>query len=458
MKKYLLVALTISSFSSGIFAQLISGPVLGYCDMREIGLAMEVGKNVKGVTILYKEIKSKNSTDTATHKGSVNYTGALGKEFNPIQIKIGGLKMDTEYSYEVLINGKTQPIKYPLKFKTKKYWASYMKDGPPNFSFLIGSCTYINDSLYDRPGKPYGQGNKIFETMADTKADFMIWSGDNLYLREADYGSEYGIRYRYSKNFSTPELQKLFAIRPNYATWDDHDFGPNDSNFSFGLKDITTECFKSYWPNQTYGENGSGIYQKFQMYDSEFFMLDNRTFRSANELNESPGTNIQKNFLGRRQLDWLFNSLIASNATFKFIVSGSQVLNPIADKECYRQYKAEFDELMTFIITNKIQGVIFLSGDRHFSEIIKIENPGFYPLYDFTCSPLSSGVHNINNKPEFTNPNRVPGTLLQENNFGKISISGPKKERTVKIETFDVAGNQKWDYSIKESELKIKKD
>lgn len=116
--------------------------------------------------------------------------------------------------------------------------------------------------------------------MAEMPADFMIWNGDNLYLREADYGSEYGIRYRYSKHFSSPYLKKLMAIRPNYATWDDHDYGPDDSNLSFDLKKISTECFKNYWANKAYGEpDNEGIYGKFEMYDSEFFLLDDRYHR-----------------------------------------------------------------------------------------------------------------------------------------------------------------------------------
>ena len=33
---------------------------------------------------------------------------------------------------------------------------------------------------------------------------------------------------------------------------------------------------------------------------------------------------------------------------------------------------------------------MFLSGDRHFTELLKVERPGTYPLYEFTSSPLTS--------------------------------------------------------------------
>lgn len=58
-------------------AQIISGPLLGYTDMREICIRLEVDKNVKGVTIKYRELKEKGSVDTNIHSGSINYTGSL---------------------------------------------------------------------------------------------------------------------------------------------------------------------------------------------------------------------------------------------------------------------------------------------------------------------------------------------------------------------------------------------
>ena len=103
-----------------------------------------------------------------------------------------------------------------------------MADATPDFRFVIGSCAYINDPPYDRPGEPYGGEYEIFEQIAAQRPDFMIWLGDNVYLREPDWNSEAGILYRYTHTRSLPQLQKLLRICPHYAIWDDHDFGPND--------------------------------------------------------------------------------------------------------------------------------------------------------------------------------------------------------------------------------------
>ncbi len=458
MKKFvLLTGLLFISFNAQLFAQtktvtsLVAGPMLGYIEHREVLIWMEVAADVKKVQLVYHE----KSLPLATYK--IDYKGLLGKTYNPIKIKLSDLKMNSVYEYSIYLNDKKVELPFATTFKTMDLWE--WRKPAPDFSFLIGSCTYLNDSLYDRPGKPYGGTTQIFKSMESNPSDFMIWSGDNLYYREADYSSEGGMQYRCSHDFSTASLQQLRASRANYAIWDDHDFGPDDSNSSWELKPDALALFKNYWGNKSFGEpDNEGIYSKFKWSDAEFFLLDDRYHRSANQLKDSihGKPNPDKHFYGEKQLDWLKNSLISSKSVFKFIVTGGQMLNPMADKECFRFYPSEYSELMQFIQDNKINGIVFLSGDRHFSELIKITPANFYPLYDFTCSSLTSGIHDISKKPEFTNPNRVPNSLLLENNFGKISIQGPKGERTITFETYTVQNESKWKFQVSENELKVK--
>jgi len=432
---------------------LVSGPMLGYIEHREALVWLEVDKSVKTAAIKYWE------TENPKIIATINYKGELGKEFNPIKFILENLKMNVEYKYELLLNGNPVQTAFPLSFKTKELW-EWRKDAP-DFSFLFGSCSYINDSIYDRPGKPYGGPLKIFETMGNTPADFNLWDGDNVYLREADYSSVSGIRYRFHHSRKPVELQKVLASRPNFALWDDHDFGPNDSNGSFEFKEETRQTFINYWGNRTYGEDGKGIYSKVRWSDIEFFLLDDRYFRSdehiADSINGQP--NPSKQMFGKTQLDWLKNNLLVSRSPFKIIVNGGQVLNPNSTAESLKPYKTEYHDLLNFIKTNKIEGVVFLSGDRHLTELIKVELPDFYPLYDYTGSPFTAGPYKLTEKnPEFKNPARVEGSLFTENNFSKISVSGKRNERVMTIQTFDINGEKKWEYQIKAQDLKVKKE
>jgi alkaline phosphatase D len=427
-------------------ARIISGPMLGYIEHREALVWIEVSKEVESVKLKYY-IKGKPET---TREAAIYPTGT--EEYRTVKAILEYLDMNTEYEYSIYLNDELATPSVPTTFRTKKLWE--WREAAPDFSFLLGSCFYINDTYYDRPGKPYGNDPSILTKMGDMPTDFMLWLGDNTYLREADYSSASGIAYRYSYNFRLPEMQKLRATRANYAIWDDHDFGPDNSNTYFELKDVALETFKSYWGNKTFGEaENGGVYHKFSWSDCDFFCLDGRYHRSSNELPDSIAQkpNPDKVFFGKRQLAWLKNNLINSPAPFKFIVNGGQVLNPAAGEDCFTHFKAEWWDLMNFIIDNKIKGVVFLTGDRHYSELSKWQPSGFYPLYDFTCSSVTAGI----SRPDKNNSLRVEGSVLAENNFGKISVSGKKGERQVRLETFDAKGSSRWSFTIHEKDLKV---
>ena len=88
-------------------------------------------------------------------------------------------------------------------------------------------------------------------------------------------------------------------------------------------------------------------------------------------------------------------------------------------------------------------------------EIIKLENSNFYPLYDVTLSPYTAGISKVNGE-EKNSIYRVKGTLVEENNFGKISISGTKDNRVMKIECIGTKGNQLSSFTINSNELKVR--
>ncbi len=425
---------------------LISGPMLGYAEHREVLIWLEVSPGVQRVELRYWAQGQPQTARTAA------YQGALQQPYNPLRIAIGGLALGTTYEYEVWLDGKHQNLPYPLRFATKDLWE--WRKPAPNFSFQMGSCLYVNDSIYDRPGKPYGAGFAVTNDMTRRPADFVLWLGDNTYLREADWSSGYGIQYRYQHTRRQPELQALWAARPHYATWDDHDYGPNNGNLSYNGKEIALQTFKNYWGNQQYGESdNAGVYSYFSWSDADFFLLDNRYHRSAEDL---PATSSDKTYLGKRQMDWLKNALLASKATFKFVASGSQVTNEANKYECMRQYQREFDDLLGFIAQQHIEGVVFLSGDRHFSEILRYAPTGSYPIYEITASPLSSGAFkNIaTDKKEGNNPQRVTDALCNTQNYLQISIDGEPKQRRLSATCYDGTGKAIFTHTINANDLR----
>jgi len=437
--------LTLFFFATIVFAQprIISGPMLGPVELRDAKIWMEVSPEVKSVSIQYNK---KGDTKIKT----ISYKGEIGNEFNPIQVTIGGLDFNSTYQYKILINGKS--TSNGGEFTTKDLWQ--WRKQVPDFSFITGSCTYFNEPFFDRPGIPYGKDSSILETMAKEKSAFMLWTGDNWYTREVDYYSEWGLWYRAHRDRKQPVLQKLLSAMPHYATWDDHDYGPNDIGKSYVLKETSRNIFMKYFCNPSFGENGQGIYTMFSWGDADFFITDNRWFRSEERMKDSINgkPNPEKRMLGTQQMEWLKNALLFSNATFKIIVVGSQVLNSVSPYNKWSDFPVEYNEMMNFLTENKINGVLFLTGDRHHTEIIKLERPGTYTLYDITVSPLTSGTHKFGG-PEANNPFRVFG-LDEKQNYARISINGKRNDRKFSVEFLGVNGEKLGVWGIKESELK----
>ena len=110
---------------------------------------------------------------------------------------------------------------------------------------------------------------------------------------------------------------------------------------------------------------------------------------------------------------------------------------------------------MQFLSEEKINGVLFLTGDRHHSEIIKYSREAAYSLYDITSSPLTSGV-GLAGGQEKNNPAREPNTLVEAQNYTRISITGKPKERRLKVEFLGIKGEKLAEWSISENELKNK--
>ncbi len=412
-----------------------SGPMLGYIDMKETEIWLQTTKPAE---VFVKYFPADNVEDF--HFSNKVYTG-YDKALTA-HLYCDTLEPGTTYQYELYINGKKTELKYPAVFTTQKIWK--WRTDPPPFSFAMGSGAYINEPAYDRPGKPYGGGYEIYDHIADMNPDFFLWLGDNVYLREPDWNTRGGIFHRYSHDRAIPEFQKLLATTHHYAILDDHDFGPNDSDRSFWNKGETLEAFRLFWANPSNGIDGiNGVTTFFNWADCDFFLLDNRTNRDPNKRIED-----NKTELGEEQLQWLFDNLVDSYGTFKFIVIGGQFLSNSGMYESYTNYgfEAERRRIIDFIYKQNIKNVVFLTGDVHFSEISVLKQRGKPTIWDITSSPLNSGS-NINGA-EQPNSLRISESVIMERNFAFLEVTGPRKERKLKITYYNTKGKKLYEYEI----------
>ena len=418
---------------------LQSGPMTGYSTMKEVVLWVQTKQSAE---VYFKYW----NTQTPTNKINTQKFKTQSTDGFVAQIIADQLEPGQHYQYELYINNKKIVRPYELKFESQPLWK--WRGDAPDFSFATGSCAYINESQYDRPGIPYGSNYQIFNHIYEEKPQFMLWLGDNLYLREADWNSTTGILHRYTHTRSLPELQPLWGSMHHYAIWDDHDFGPDNSDRSFHMKRQTEKVFKSFFPNPNYIFK-EGITGYFDWADCDFFLLDNRYWRTPDNRTDLANPSL----LGSEQLEWLIDALTYSTASFKFVVMGGQFLNPMKKGETYENCApAEKDYIIKTIQRLQINGVIFITGDVHHTELSKLDTYNAYPLYDLTVSPLTSG---IGAKDADKNPLQVGGTLVVEHNFAKMEVFGTSKDRTLRITIINALGEKKWTKEIKAADLKF---
>lgn len=423
--------------------KLQSGPMVGACALREAKLWVQTNASARAqivywdAAVPYPKLQSNVVTTSAPDA----FTAHFSLPTEP----------GRRYNYQLYIDGELIERPYPTQFTTPELW-QYRGD-PPAFTVAAGSCTYVNQPEYDRPGPPYGSDYRIFSALAAKAPAAMIWMGDNCYLREGDFDSLPGVQARYTHTRSLPEMQPVLGAMANYAIWDDHDYGTNDSDRSYAFKDLSRQTFQQFWANPTYGVPGAGvegITTQFSWGDATFFLLDDRWNRAPDSR-----TTGERTMLGQNQFQWLVDSLKTNDSRWKIIVLGGPFLNTAQAAENYiKNFPAERAALLEALATERIPGVLFLSGDRHFSEVSKLERPGLYPLYDFTISSLTAGISKGADEP---NTLRVPGTHVETHNFALLNFSGPDKARVLSVETFDADGKSLWKQTVRADELSLAK-
>lgn len=418
-KKYYFIVLLFHCFNSTFAQKLVSKPFVGHTSKNEIN-----------VWCLFKDVDSvfiKNS-DNQTKLFIFKKENCFRK-FLPVNCQFSSLNENQTYNIQYSFNNKDF---FPL------ITARTNNDSIKDISFLAGSCAFVPTG-FNGVIKPF-TSLKIFNYMQKDSADFMLWLGDNLYYI-FDYHSYKGQLKRNIKTRMKKKLSAFLNSKQQYAIWDDHDYGSNNSGASFSAKESSLNVFQQFWSNP---KNDTFNYYAFQKQDCSFFMLDDR-YNKENE-------NI---VLGNTQLDWLKSELLKSTAAFKFIGIGMQALNPISTLECFYKTEKEYKELIAFIKEHNITGILFISGDRHHAELMRIKEENLYPLYDFTTSPLTMYPVKISKKSrEYENPDKVKGTYFPSYNYGKVSVTGASENRKCIIELKDKKGKVIWTREIPANELR----
>jgi alkaline phosphatase D len=242
-----------------------------------------------------------------------------------------------------------------------------------------------------------------------------------------------------------------------YSQWDDHevinDFGAGWPKWAVAaeregypvLVRAGREALFDYHPLWPVTEDPQRIYRSFKWgADVELFLLDARSYRSANTLEDSPGGG--KTLLGRAQLDWLKTGLGSSNATWKIV--SSDVPLSIATGTRAEAYgrdafadgdptktprtgsETELRELLSHLDRENVRNVVVVVTDVHFATSLRyqidLDSDGDQLLFhELVTGPMSAGL----SEPRAPDTTFAPQVLYVEGgfyNFGFASAEGSR--------------------------------
>lgn len=294
-------------------------------------------------------------------------------EFNCVVFHVTGLNLPGTYEYQLSSDLGTTP-----RFKLRRP----PRDNDKQLRIIFGSCIQHPE-----------EAATILGRMARERADVALLVGDNTYfqvgpLGRADWESEPLMMQAHLRWRRAEGMRELCGNTSTLAIWDDHDYGENDIGADNPAKWRALSCFKRMWAQRHYGspETG-GIFSSVRCGPAQVFLLDVRFHRERGKV------------IASHQMQWLMDSLRASDAPVKLIVSGSQMLPEAAvnrNWECWRRDgEKQLEQLFTFLAEHQINGVVLISGDVHLGQLTftrghKLDDgTRGGDLWELTSSPLT---------------------------------------------------------------------
>ena len=342
-------------------------------------------------------------------------------------------------------------------------------------------------------------GMRTYATMARSRPDFFIHSGDHIYAdcpipdaRELPNGEIWrnvvteeksrvaqtlaDFRGNYKYNLLDRNLRAFNAEVPMFAQWDDHevtnDWCPGVPLHPAGYADSSIlklaargcRAFHEFMPTrQTLAEAGR-IYRRIPYGPLlDVFMLDMRSYRSAVGEDGAAAA-----ILGPTQVAWLERELINSQATWKVIaadlpigvVSGDAIAQGDGPA---RGREIEIAGLLAFIKRAGIRNTVWITADMHYTAAHYYDPntavfQDFEPFWEFVSGPIHAGTW----QPQQLDDTFGPRALFQKGCsgdqrndlapcfglqfFGHVAIDGTTRVMTVTLK--DVEDRALWAVEI----------
>jgi alkaline phosphatase D len=255
--------------------------------------------------------------------------------------------------------------------------------------------------------------------------DGSVWR--NLVTEEKSRVAETLKEFRgnYAYNMLDANVREFQSRVPVIMQWDDHEVVNNWYPSEILEDDRYTEksvallaarakqAFLEYNPVRHHPDDPERIYRAVHYGPLlDVFVIDMRSYRGPNTANRQATRSAETALLGREQIRWLKQQLLASRATWKVIASDMPVGLIVRDGDNAFENMGNGDgpplgreletaDLLRFIKHNDIQNVVWLTADVHYTaahyyDPTKARFDDFNPFWEFVSGPLNAGTFGPN--------------------------------------------------------------
>jgi alkaline phosphatase D len=290
-------------------------------------------------------------------------------------------------------------------------------------AFLISGCSHCNATASFRVSADqscpkllrklaFGSCNKddkpqpLWDAIVSYDPDIWLWIGDVVYgdwsVLPGYYlpGSSIAIKGKLQHQKENHSYQRLANRTTILGIWDDHDYGKNNGGKEQTEKKIVQQYFLDFLdePADSIRRNREGLYASYTFGPRgsrvKLILLDTRYFRDFPKIIPSTlrdGEDDIADLLGEQQWRWLEQQLTDSDAQLHVITSGIQILptdKPFEEK--WGNFPESRRRLFELIARHHVSGLLLLSGDVHYAEILSSDRLGLgYRVYEVTSSGMT---------------------------------------------------------------------
>ena len=347
-----------------------------------------------------------------------------------VKLRVADLRPDTRYHYRLSYGPKQDQLRQsmPGSFRT-------LAGGNGTGPFSIAVVTGMNYTAFHHTGNshmlPYRGPDKelgypALASILSLKPDFFVGTGDNVYydfpgggfghLQRGRAETQHQMRMKHQEQYSQPRFLELFRGVATYWMKDDHDHRFNDSDpfnptllyerfeaetyaktnlhprlsgsGSAPSHELGLRIFREQLPVVDPRDPEAVTYRTLRVSRGlQIWIVEGRDYRSPNDMPDGP----EKTIWGTKQRNWLKQTLLESEATFKLLISATPMVGPdsTAKRDNHvnpKGFRHEGDAFFEWLQESgfSTERFFIVCGDRHW-QYRAIHPSGFQ---EFSCGAL----------------------------------------------------------------------